>query len=101
MSNSDTFFTVCGRIIVCNKSDVCGVICNFYDDVVRMGSNTIMREKSVQHWAEYRALRGACIHNHGAGVVFSEGDMLRSTGEGSSVSSFKMQKAGPGYTACL
>ncbi len=46
-----------------------------------MGSNTVVSEKSVQHRAEYIVLRSACVHNDCAGGVFSEADMLRSTGE--------------------
>ncbi len=37
--------------------------------------------KSVQHRAEYTALRSACVHYDGAGGVFSEADVLMSTGE--------------------
>ncbi len=50
-----------------------------------MRSNTVVSETSVQHRAEYIALRSACVHYDGAGGVF-----LRYT----------VQKAGLGYTAC-
>ncbi len=45
-----------------------------------MGSNTVVSEKSVQHRAEYTALRSACVHYDGAGGVFSKADVLMSTG---------------------
>ncbi|KAK3548865.1 hypothetical protein QTP70_021277 [Hemibagrus guttatus] len=67
----------------------CGVICKFYDDIVGMGSKAVMHEKSVQHRAEYTALRSACVQYDGAGGVFSEVDM--SAGEEAQAGSWGQQ----------
>lgn len=73
------FLLVSSLIFACDKTNDCGVICKFYDDIVGLGSDTVKRENSVQYGAEYTALRSARVHYAGAGGVFSSANTLWST----------------------
>lgn len=77
------------------------VISLFYDEVVRMGSNTVMCEKSVQHRAKYTAPRSTCVHYDGVERSVFLGGHVKIYWLGSSVSIYTVQKGGTGYAACL